>query len=245
MGPQGVEGKVGGKGSRGARGVQGVRGEPGIQGARGPAGSAGADAESGVSFEDFILYHRNAVVAIFGEDYRGNSNFIGSGVRISATEILTAAHVVSGKSSVNASVKGVGLVFGTVQGYDDDRDVALITFRGRAGGETIPLDTNLTWRSAVVGTEIAIIGFVDDISLTTPMICYGRISVRWNHQPGDYSVMNTDACSISGMSGAPVLNSRGDFVGIHLGTRAKKWTSYLSTSEILEVIDDLRKGVKQ
>ena len=184
-------------------------------------------------------------MAVFGEDARGNSNFIGTGVRISATEVLTAAHVVSGKSYVNLSVRGEGLVFGTVAGYDVDRDVALVTFSSNKGGATIPLPSTPAWQDYTPGTEIAIIGFVEDVSLTTPIMCFGRVSVVWNVVPGDYDVGNADTCAIPGMSGSPVLNSRGDFIGVMLGTRASTWSRFLGIREIVEVIDALREGVKR
>lgn len=241
QGETGERGRTGLAGPQGPRGETGQRGATGSQGARGPVGAAGV---SDAGFVDFISDKREAVVAIFGEDVRGNSNFIGSGVRISATEVLTAAHVVSGKSYVNPSVRGEGLVFGTVAGYDVARDVALVTFSGKIGGETIPLPSTPAWQDHAIGTEIAIIGFVEDASLTTPMMCFGKISVVWTVVPGDYTQVNADTCAVPGMSGSPVLNSRGDFIGVVLGTSASSWTRFLGIGEIVEVIDALREGVK-
>ena len=274
QGTPGKQGEPGERGERGEQGIQGERGPRGLQGAQGPREDTGARGSTGsigprgptgltddqgptgptgprggpdYAFEDFIATKRNAVVAIF----EGNQ-FVGSGVRISDTEVLTAAHVVTNQSSVNLSVKGEGLVFGQVRGYDSDRDVALITFTGTGGGETLAFDgfflgtgsDGELYNKWEIGSEIAIVGYISSISTTTPIICYGRISVIWNIVPGDYVKIQTDACSEPGMSGSPVLNRHGDLIGIHL-SRSQPLSRFLSVGEIEEVLTDLRAGIKQ
>ena len=266
LGPEGLQGErgeVGAQGLSGERGAQGERGVQGSQGPRGYAGPAGASAnvdrlrtvlrelESRVEFveaigslaptefEDWLSKKRDAVVAIF--DQRG---FWGSGVRISQNEILTAYHVVSTRSSVNVSVKGVGLVLGVVRGYDAGRDVALLTFDG-SGGEIVAFpDDEGRWPS--IGTEVAVVGFVTKISETTPIATFGRIGVIWNLVPGNYSTGQMDAAATYGMSGGPVFDVVGDLLGIvQSGGDFEGNYRFVMIQEIREVIADLRAGVKR
>ena len=272
-GPQGIQGpkgKQGEPGPTGATGLQGPQGEPGLRGLQGPqrargptgptgpAGSAGqrgltgpqgTSGDVGPDFSDFLSEKRDAVVAIFSA-----GTPIGSGVRISSDEVLTAEHVITGQSSVNLSIKGEGLVFGTVQGYDRGRDIALLTFQSSSeAGQTLLVSGD--WQAYdpaegyypkwEVGAELAIIGYRSTISSTTPIICFGRISVLWNIVPGDYRYGQTDACAAPGMSGGAVVNNRGNLIGLVLSTDSvySVNTRFIRVDEIDEALGDLRNGV--
>ena len=271
QGPPGEQGNTGVQGERGEPGSQGIQGSPGQQGeegARGAPGPRGAQGRVGVpgssanvdqlraevkelrstveynealdsladlDFEDWLWRKRDAVVAIFTQ------GFSGSGVRISDTEILTAQHVIGTRHSVKVSVKGVGLVFGTVKGYDKARDIALITFEGD-GGET----AELTTIRPQIGSEVAALGYVGSISETTPVVTFGRIGVIWNIVPGDYTKGQMDAAATYGMSGGPVFNVIGTVAGIiQSGGEFEGENLFLLSSEIQEVIADLRAGIKR
>ena len=190
---------------------------------------------AGPDFEDWLWRKRDAVVAVFTQ------GFSGSGVRISDTEILTAQHVTGTRPSVKVSVKGVGLVFGTVKGYDKARDIALITFEG-GGGET----AELTTIHPRIGSEVAALGYVRSISETTPVITFGRIGVIWDIVPGNYVKGQMDAATTYGMSGGPVFNLNGTLVGIiQSGGEFEGSNLFLLSAEIQEVIADLRAGIKR
>ena len=256
VGPQGERGPRGKLGQVGPQGPGGEQGPVGLQGRVGaPGSSANVDqlrrevnelklevefhgalaAIPDLDFEDWLWRERDAVVAIFT---RGSS---GSGVRISNTEILTAQHVTGTQPSVRVSVRGVGLVEGIVKGYDKARDIALITFEG-GGGET----AELTTIHPQIGSEVAAIGYVRSISETTPVTTFGRIGVIWNIVPGNYTQGQMDAAATHGMSGGPVFNSNGTLVGIvQSGGDFEGDYRFLMASEIGEVIEDLRAGMKQ
>ena len=190
--------------------------------------------------------HRDAVVAIID---RGE--VIGSGVRISDDEVLTAAHIVMGEDSVDLAVKGVGLEFGVVRGCDANRDIALVTISG-GGGVTVPLSPTYwgvsqngdTYGKWAIGNEVALVGYAPTISDTTPMATFGRIGVIWNVVPGDRNTGQSDAAVTGGMSGGAVFNRWGDLIGIIL-SRDPSFAGnvrFLTVAEVDEVIGDLRSG---
>ena len=246
QGQTGPRGQTGPQGLQGPQGLRGFQGQTGPRGLTGPQGPSGPPGDSGSDFPDFLRDYKDAVVAIIE---RGE--VIGSGVRISDDEVLTAGHIVSGKDSVDLAVKGVGLEFGVVRGCDADRDIALVTISGD-GGVTVPLSP--TYRGVsqngdaygkwAVGNEVALVGYVPTISDTTPMATFGRIGVIWNVVPGDYNTGQTDAAVTGGMSGGAVFNRWGDLIGIIL-SRDPSFAGnvrFRTVAEVDEVIGDLRSG---
>jgi S1-C subfamily serine protease len=198
-------------------------------------------------FGDFIGDTRQAVAFI-------NLVFSqGSGVRISPTELITAEHVITGASRVDVSIEGGIYQRATVTGYDTDRDLALLTLDDPAPGLTVELPfanevfANLSQRSvADIGYEVALIGFVPDISNITPLVTFGRIGALWNIRPGDYAIGQVDAAATNGMSGGGVFNKYGEFLGVLVtSSQFDGNIRYVRFEEIKEVIDDLRAGSKQ
>jgi serine protease Do len=173
----------------------------------------------------------------------------GSGVRISDTEILTAHHVIEGVDSVNLAVKGEGLVFAVVTGYDSLRDIALVSFSNTAEGFQAPLPSESRVGLADywdLGSPLVSIGYVPRISETTPLLVFGRVTTNWDVVPGNIQKLQTDATMTSGMSGGGMFNSQGELIGINQ-LIDPQWTAYnlgISAQEVLEVISDLRAGSK-
>ena len=197
-------------------------------------------------FSDFIGDMRRAVIFV-------NLRFSqGSGVRISATEILTAAHVVTGATRVEVSVDGASYRGATVTGYDIGRDLALLTLDSPMPGLTVELPVSnqvfadLSQRFVEdIGTEVALIGFVPEISITAPVVTFGRIGAMWNIRPGDYSIGQVDAAATNGMSGGGVFNKFGEFLGIVVTASSFNGNiRYVRFEEIKEVIGSLRAGSK-
>lgn len=261
-GPQGIPGEPGAAGNPGQPGNPGDPGEGGFPGPEGPQGEQGSRGTRGLTgptgpqgppgdSSDDIANHladlRDAIVFI--ESSFGN----GSGVRISENEILTAQHVIGTDAAVNASVKGEGLVFATVKGYDIQRDIALLTFQNGGIGTTAEIpasDVSLTpvpRKLAGWGDEVAVIAYVPGISETAPIATFGRIGVLWSIVPGEISMIQIDAAATNGMSGGGVFNSYGELVGI-LVTASSTFDGNVravASSEIREIIGDLRSGVKR
>lgn len=240
-GAQGIQGE---QGIQGPAGAAGSRGFPGFVGPRGPEGLPG---EPPPDFSDFIGDMRSTVTFIdivFSQ---------GSGVRISPTEVITAEHVIAGASRADVSVNGQAYQRATVTGYDTDRDLALLTLDDPVSGLTVELPfsnqvfADLSQRSvADIGYEVALIGFVPEISTTTPLVTFGRIGALWDIRPGDYSLGQVDAAATNGMSGGAVFNKFGEFLGVLVTSSSFDGNvRYVRFEEIKEVIEELRAGSKK
>ena len=257
LGPQGIQGPIGDQGETGdvgpagsegdvgPAGLAGVRGFTGPQGLQGEPGPPGDTAPNAT---DYLPDIRDAIV--FVQTLLGN----GSGVRISQNEILTAQHVVGTATGVTVSIRGEGLLFATVTGYDQQRDVALLTIDTSSEGISIPLTTEPSIQTGSelrltqpLGGEVSVVGYVSRISETTPVATFGRIGVLWRIVPGDITMGQIDAAATGGMSGGGVFNNFGELIGILIGGDPlfDGNNRYLSSTEIAEVLDDLRAGLKQ
>ena len=209
-GPQGEPGPLGEPGGRGEPGGQGPSGDTGPRGFPGyigPRGPEGLPSKPPPDFIDFIADMRNAVVFV------NFAHFQGSGVRITPAEIITAEHVISGADRVDVSVEGGIYQRATVTGFDKGRDLALLTLDDPLPGTSVQLPVanvvfeNLSQRSVEeIGYEVALIGFVPDISNVTPVVTFGRIGGLWNISPGAYAIGQVGAAATHGMSGGGVVN---------------------------------------
>ena len=240
-GAQGIQGE---QGIQGPAGAAGSRGFPGFVGPRGPEGLPG---EPPPDFSEFIGDMRSTVTFIdivFSK---------GSGVHISPKEVITAEHVIAGASRADVSVNGQAYQRATVTGYDTDRDLALLTLDDPVSGLTVELPlsnqvfADLSQRSvADIGYEVALIGFVPEISTTTPLVTFGRIGALWDIRPGDYSLGQVDAAATNGMSGGAVFNKFGEFLGVLVTSSSFDGNvRYVRFEEINEVIEELRAGSKK
>ena len=243
-GEPGAQGIPGEQGIQGPAGAAGSRGFPGFVGPRGPEGLPGKPPPD---FSEFIGDMRSTVTFIdivFSQ---------GSGVRISPTEVVTADHVTAGADRADVSVNGQAYQRATVTGYDTDRDLALLTLDDPVSGLTVELPfsnqvfADLSQRSvADIGYEVALIGFVPEISTTTPLVTFGRIGALWDIRPGDYSLGQVDAAATNGMSGGAVFNKFGEFLGVLVTKSSFNGNvRYVRFEEIKEVIEELRAGSKK
>jgi len=247
QGPLGEAGKLGPQGEQGEQGRTGETGSRGFPGFVGPRGPEGLPGKPQPDFSEFIGDIRSAVTFI-------NLAFSqGSGVRISPTEIITAEHVIRGASRVDVSVEGDVYQRATVTGYDSHRDLALLTLDDPTPGLTVSLPVSnqvfadLSQRSvADIGYEVALIGFVPNISTTTPVVTFGRIGAIWSIRPGNYEVGQVDAAATNGMSGGGVFNKFGEYLGVLVTSSSFDGNiRYVRFEEIKKVLDDLRAGSKQ
>ncbi len=246
-GPQGEEGPRGEAGPRGDAGPRGPRGEEGPQGPRGEPGPSGLPGRPGTEFSRFLSEKRDAVVAILE-----SNSIVASGVRISDNEILTGYESVdhTEDSGVRLAVKGEGLAIGALEGYDRERGIALVRFESAGGGVSVPLSPSLTgvdedgnaYKKLALGDEISLVGYIRDLSETTPVATFGRVSLVGNVVPGDYLFGHTYAPIGEGMYGGAVFNRWGDLIGITLGYSNGR-VVFLTAAEISEVMRELRAGL--
>ena len=260
-GPQGESGPVGPQGEAGAIGETGLQGEPGSAGEKGAIGLKGQAGEAGIAgpigpaginggdYHELFLDDANIKDHVVWID-AGNAT--GSAVVIGAGELLTAEHVITGKTLVQASIPGVGLVNAVVKGWDKTRDLALLTFLSTGGESIVEMSEGSTLNGSektsngLIGSPIIAIGYVTPISKTVPMTSFGHISTWWNVVPGDVSTFGFNANVTNGMSGGGLF----DIDGKLIGTITQKSTVIGSDNravrydEIQEVLADLRAGVK-
>ena len=161
--------------------------------------------------------------------------------------------MISGASRVEVSIDGGVYQRASVTGYDSSRDLALLTLDNANQGLTVNLPisnrvfADLSQRLVEdIGNEVALIGFVPDISITSPLVTFGRIGALWNIRPGNYAIGQVDAAATNGMSGGGVFNKFGEFLGILVTASTFDGNiRYVRFEEIKEVIDGLRAGSKR
>ena len=260
-GPQGESGPVGPQGEAGAIGETGLQGEPGSAGEKGAIGLKGQAGEAGIAgpigpaginggdYHELFLDDANIKDHVVWID-AGNAT--GSAVVIGAGELLTAEHVITGKTLVQASIPGVGLVNAVVKGWDKTRDLALLTFLSTGGESIVEMSEGSTLNGSektsngLIGSPIIAIGYVTPISKTVPMTSFGHISTWWNVVPGDVSTFGFNANVTNGMSGGGLFDIDGKLIGtiIQKSTVIGSDNRAVRYDEIQEVLADLRAGVK-
>ena len=249
-GPIGSEGSAGPTGPTGPAGPTGIAGSKGAIGPKGQAGATGPTGGSGPAGGDFYKLFvsdndiKNHVIWIEA----GSSN--GSAVVIGAGELLTAEHVITGKSLVQASIPGIGLVNAVVKGWDKTRDLALLTFNSTGGESVATLSSGTTWNgdewtsNGQLGSPVVAVGFVTSVSNTVPMTSFGHIATWWNIVPGEISTLGFDADVTNGMSGGGLFDIDGDLVGIvtQKSNVIQSDNRAVRFDEIQEVLAELRAG---
>ncbi|MBT3996173.1 MAG: hypothetical protein HOF01_10290 [Chloroflexi bacterium] len=241
IGETGPQGETGPAGEKGAIGPKGQAGDAGIAGPIGPAGVSGGDYHELFLDEASIKDH---VVWIDAGEATGSAVVIGAG------ELLTAEHVITGKSLVQASIPGVGLVNAVVKGWDKTRDLALLTFSSTGGESIAEISEGSTWdgtewtSNGLIGSPVIAIGYVTPVSNTVPMTSFGHISTWWNVVPGDVSTFGFNAEATNGMSGGGLFDIDGDLIGtiIQKSTVISSDNRAVRYDEIQEVLADLRAG---
>jgi putative serine protease PepD len=129
-------------------------------------------------------------------------------------DIVTAAHVVDGATSVTVKLRDGTTRKATVLGKDDATDVAVIKID--PSGLTLHPLTLGSSASLQVGRQIAAIGdpFGYDRSLSTGIVSGVDRTIQ---APNGFTVahaIQTDAAINPGNSGGPILDANGDVIGI-------------------------------
>ena len=250
-GPQGESGPVGRQGETGATGETGLAGEKGAIGPNGQAGIAGPIGPAGGNGND---YHELFLDGVNIKDHVvwiNAGNATGSAVVIGAGELLTAEHVITGKSLVQASISGVGLVNAVVRGWDKTRDLALLTFSSTGGESIAEISEGSIWNGSewtsngLIGSPIIAIGYAA-VSNAVPMTSFGHISTLWHTVPDGVLTFGFNADVANGMSGGGLFDMDGELIGtiIQKSTVIGSDNRAVTYDEIKEVLADLRTGAK-
>jgi S1-C subfamily serine protease len=198
---------------------------------------AGTDLEVDLSLEELIARTKPAVVYLKGLQKAGTGFFVSdTGV------IATNAHVARGEESLLTLLPGGQQLEAKVVYIDADLDIALAKVEGN-GFPHLTLADASTVRQ---GENVLAIGNPGDamlFSVTKGIVsAVGRFS---SAGPGTW--IQTDTPINPGNSGGPLLNSRGEVVGINTQKLIKKNVTgigfALSSSDLLEVLHRFYPGV--
>jgi S1-C subfamily serine protease len=138
-----------------------------------------------------------------------------------AGEVLTNNHVVAGATSIKVRDIGNGRTYtAKVVGYSDSNDVAVLKLVGASGLRTVNIGDS---GSAAVGQNVVAVGNADGRD-TTPSVATGKImaldaSVAAQDQGAGTvehltDMIRTDANIQPGDSGGPLLNTKGEVIGM-------------------------------
>jgi putative serine protease PepD len=182
------------------------------------------------------------------DDGTQSGSAIGTGIIITSDgEILTNAHVVDEAQEVRVLFAGeTEPVPAEVLAADPGNDLALL----RVDGGDLPVARFADPDSIAVGDEVVAVGFALDLD-GDPSVTRGIVSAVNRTLLSDDGALDgllqTDAAISSGNSGGPLVNARGEVVGINTAViqssfdvAAQNVSFAISAGEALPVIDMLR-----
>jgi serine protease Do len=141
---------------------------------------------------------------------------VGTGFFISSDGyILTNDHVVGEASEITVTVADGRELKGKVIGTDQRTDIGLIKVEDKKSFPFVRLGDS---DSAQIGEWVVAIGnpFGLDHTVTAGIIsAKGRRNIRPSGRSGDFDFIQTDASINPGNSGGPLLNARGEVIGIN------------------------------
>ncbi|MCS7001942.1 MAG: trypsin-like peptidase domain-containing protein, partial [Dehalococcoidia bacterium] len=122
--------------------------------------------------------------------------------------ILTNAHVVEGASTVTVRLAGGATVQGRVVAADTERDLAIVRIPPQS---LTPV--RLAEGPARTGEDVVAIGFALNLP-GEPSVSRGVVSGSRPAVRTDLQYIQTDAAVNPGNSGGPLLNQRGEVIGV-------------------------------
>ena len=136
-------------------------------------------------------------------------------------QVLTNNHVVAGATSIEVRDIGNGRIYAAnVVGYSDNNDVAVLQLTGASGLATVKIGNSAR---AAVGQSVVALGNADGRN-STPSVATGKITGLGAsvaaHDQGAGTVehltgmIRTDANILPGDSGGPLLNNKGEVIGM-------------------------------
>src|SRR5713226_3276045 len=187
-----------------------------------------------LSLEELVRQAKPAVVYLKGLDKSGSGFFVtGTGV------IVTNAHLARGEETLHTLLSTGREFEGTVVYIDPDLDIALVKVATSAEESELPHLTLADASTVRQGENVLAIGNPGDAMLFS--VTKGIVSAVGkfpNAGPGTW--IQTDTPINPGNSGGPLLNSRGEVIGINTQKLIKKNVTgigfALSATDLLEVL---------
>ncbi len=187
-----------------------------------------------LSLEELVRRSKPAVVYLKASDKSGSGFFVtGTGV------IVTNAHLARGEETLHTLLSAGREFEGRVVYIDPDLDIALVKVAVSAGESELP-HLKLADASTIrQGENVLAIGNPGDAMLFS--VTKGIVSaVGQFPDVGPGTWIQTDTPINPGNSGGPLLNSRGEVIGINTQKLIKKNVSgigfALSATDLLEVL---------
>jgi putative serine protease PepD len=178
----------------------------------------------------------------------GEGEATGTGVVVTSNgEILTNAHVVEGATSVRVRfANDTEPVDADVLAFDTGNDLALL----KVNASNLVAATFATPGSVRVGDQVVAIGYALALdggpSVTTGIVSALKRTI-FTDSGALNSLIQTDAAISSGNSGGPLVNMRGEVVGINTAVARGDTNSSannigfaISVDEVLTVLEQLR-----
>lgn len=195
---------------------------------------SGVGLQSELSLEELVRQTKPAVVYLKGLDKSGSGFFVtGTGV------IVTNAHLARGEETLHTLLSTGRELEAKVVYIDPDLDIALVKVTATPGESELPHLTLADATSVRQGENVLAIGNPGDAMLFS--VTKGIVSAIGkfpNAGPGTW--IQTDTPINPGNSGGPLLNSRGEVIGINTQKLIKKNTTgigfALSATDLLEVL---------
>jgi serine protease Do len=158
---------------------------------------------------------------LFDKLNEGPRRGIGSGFVIHRDGwIVTNAHVIEGAASVEVDLGAGQHLAARVAGADSESDVALLKVTPERPLTSIPLGDS---DRVLIAEWVLVVGspFGLDHTVTLGIVSHtGRTDISPVGRPGTYDFIQTDASINPGNSGGPVLNLRGEVIGIATAVNA-------------------------
>ncbi|MEB9894898.1 trypsin-like peptidase domain-containing protein [Bacillus cereus] len=159
--------------------------------------------------------------------------------------ILTNQHVISGAEVIQVTVEGYKKPLkGTLLGQSEDLDLAVIKIDGEGDFPTVPLGDS---DAAEVGEQVVAIGNPSgfDHTVTSGVLSARErsINVDDNGSAREYEhLLQTDASINPGNSGGPLLNMKGEVIGMNVAVskQAQGIGFAIPSNVIKKVVDDLK-----
>ena len=154
---------------------------------------------------------RDSVVEIFTSRSTG-TGWIYRVDRNGKAWILTNEHVIRGARTVTVRLSGTGgSRTGTIVGQDEIRDLAVLTICCNSRWEALP---TVATNDVDVGSDVAVLGFPGGRIGQDLAVTRGIVSSYGFHDESRAWLIQTDAAINPGNSGGPMLNARGQVIGI-------------------------------
>ncbi len=162
------------------------------------------------------------------------SNVYGSGFVIDDGKYtITNAHVVGDSQTVQLKLQSGTSFNGTVLGKDNSRDLAVI-FNGDQRPPAVKLGSS-NGSSLPIGSDVFALGFPENL-VATVTFTRGTLSARQDVDLYPDTLLQMDAAINRGNSGGPLVNNKGEVIGVNTFVLQKKNVNILEQPDVIQGI---------